>query len=549
MRTPLIRLLALLLGSSALAQAPAVERTALDARSLAQLLGASVDAESVVLAAGETRTLHLEAPLGARSVGVWWEGEFARASLALEQETGAWGPLLDCVEDEHLAPQSTHAERPAGRRKVSGLHHAYQAPATSALLELQGPARLCALDLIWIGPGAPARREPPTALGADAYPKPTVWGRASWGAVAPQCGLSYCATTHLGVHHSASVSDGLAQTWSDCAGNVQSIQAYHMFTNGWCDVGYNMLACVTGDLFEGRAGGDDVVGAHDGHNCGSMGVCLMGYFHPPYNQTATNSALDALAELFAWKADQQGIDPQTASWYAGYGGSMSHVYGHKDVKNTACPGDQLYAQLPALRNAVDDLLQGGGPQAGTLKGVLYDQSQGTSARIAGGTVALGDGSFAITASDGYYEFALPSGTYALGATAPLFAAGASSETVTQGDVWESLGLWPTLAPRLSLSPLPGSNMLASLQADAGSSAWLLYALQPGLPLADYGAIGALWPLASNLQVIALGNVPGAGQLLVSLVPPAQPGLKFHLQAFAAWSGALRLSNGVAFETN
>jgi hypothetical protein len=148
--------------------------------------------------------------------------------------------------------------------------------------------------------------------------------------------------------------------FSECAADVRAIQAFHMDVNGWCDLGYNYLASADGELWEGRGGGDDVVGAHDGHNCGSMGVANMGYYHPPYNHLWTEPQIDAVSELGAWKCDQQGIDPFGAGWYAGYGGVMDNVYGHRDVGATACPGDTIYPRLGELRSRIDAKLSGGG---------------------------------------------------------------------------------------------------------------------------------------------------------------------------------------------
>ncbi|MFK5956750.1 MAG: N-acetylmuramoyl-L-alanine amidase, partial [Planctomycetota bacterium] len=123
--------------------------------------------------------------------------------------------------------------------------------------------------------------------------------------------------------------------------------------------GYNYLICPHGDIFEGRGGGDDVRGAHDGFNCGSMGVAMMGYFHPPYNQTLNLAMQDAFVNLAAWKCDQQNIDPLGTSWYAGFGANQSNLFGHRDVSSTACPGDLAYAELPQLRLQVEQVIQGG----------------------------------------------------------------------------------------------------------------------------------------------------------------------------------------------
>jgi len=220
---------------------------------------------------------------------------------------------------------------------------------------------------------------------AGSYPKPPVNSRGAWGALPPNCTYSYCTVTHIATHHTAGVGEYSCSGFNDCAADVRAIQSFHMFTNGWCDLGYNYLVSSDGQIWEGRGGGDDVRGAHDGFNCGSMGVSNMGYYHTPWNHVWTEAQLDAEAELNAWKADQKNIDPFGVDFYAGFGGNMDNLYGHQDVAATACPGDNIYSRLGELRNRVSDKLNGGGggnefiydnPSVSILRG---DWITGTSA--------------------------------------------------------------------------------------------------------------------------------------------------------------------------
>lgn len=504
---------------------------------------------AVALAPGEVLELELDAPVPVRSLGLWWEGSLGEAWFELLGADGSGLGPHPVVAAHDLGPDVVGRDRPAGAAQVAGLAHAYGGPASGARLTLVGPTRITSLTAVWIAPGAtPARPEVLPTLGGGGYPKPFVYDRASWGATAPQCGVTYCTTTHVGLHHSASSSDFLASTWAQAAANVKSIQSYHMFTNGWCDIGYNYLVSKQGWLFEGRGGGDDVKGAHDGKNCGSMGVCVLGYFHPPVNNVPTASLLDAFAELAAWKCDQQGIDPLGSSWYAGLGAVEQNLYGHRDVSATACPGDSLYAQLPGLRLDVAAKLAGGSGSSGTLKGLLYDASIGTSARIAGGTVALADGTFAVTGADGYYEFPLPAGTWALGATAPGFGLADSVETVGVGDVWESLGLAPAPgAPTLTITPLTATTFRGTTGAAPGSLVWFGYSGVPGLPTVPFGAAGDLWPQLATLQTLFLGSVPGGGALATTFqVTGAPSGLTLHMQCYVLTGGQPQLTNGAAW---
>ena len=188
---------------------------------------------------------------------------------------------------------------------------------------------------------------------------------------------------------------------------------------------------------------------------------------------------------------------------------------------------------------------GGGPLAGTLKGILYDGTMGTAAPIADGTVALSDGTFTTTNASGFYSFVLSSGSYQFAGTAPGFAPAQGSETVTSGDVWESLGLTPASLPTMTVS-LSGNDLDMDIGGDAGSFAWLLFAFTPGLPLTPIGAKGVLWPDAGTMTISPLRTVPGGGNLHLDFVLPSFPGVSVHCQAYVGHQGLMRLSNGAAF---
>ncbi|MFB6272088.1 MAG: N-acetylmuramoyl-L-alanine amidase [Salinibacter sp.] len=192
--------------------------------------------------------------------------------------------------------------------------------------------------------------------GAPDTSKPDLSTRDEWDARAPATDYRYYTASHLAIHHTATASYGAADTWEDCAAGVRAIQDYHMDTNGWIDIGYNYLICQTGDIFQGREDGDDshdVVGAHDGYNDGSVGTAALGYFHPPENQKPTSALINGYVDLFGWIAARRDIDPDGTSRYVDYG-SLRNVYGHRDVKATACPGDHLYSK----RSAIVDSLGG-----------------------------------------------------------------------------------------------------------------------------------------------------------------------------------------------
>src|SRR5689334_8596277 len=187
------------------------------------------------------------------------------------------------------------------------------------------------------------------------YPKPPVVTRTEWGCpdgqITTHGSLSYTTVTHLIVHHTFSPSVAVNGDW---AALVRSIWHSHVFTNGWADIGYNYVIDQNGIIYEGRAGGDNVLGAHfSGVNGGTMGVVIIGDFTSTAPPAA---ALGSLKKILAWKADQRGIDPTGQSLHASSGLMLKNISGHRDGPGaTECPGDSFYPMLPGIRTDVKAL--------------------------------------------------------------------------------------------------------------------------------------------------------------------------------------------------
>lgn len=132
--------------------------------------------------------------------------------------------------------------------------------------------------------------------------------------------------------------------------------AYHVKGRGWCDLGYNFLVDRFGRVFEGRYGGAQlpVLGAHTGSfNTNSLGIALIGNFE---KAAPTQAMLEKTARVIAWKFDANYRSPKSTVVLAGT--KLLTISGHRDTKATACPGAQLYEQLPWLRHRVDVLMGG-----------------------------------------------------------------------------------------------------------------------------------------------------------------------------------------------
>jgi N-acetyl-anhydromuramyl-L-alanine amidase AmpD len=148
---------------------------------------------------------------------------------------------------------------------------------------------------------------------------------------------------HTATPNQADVSQAAAFALS------RSIQNFHMDRRGWLDTGQHFTVSRGGFAMEGRhrsleivrAGRQQVEGAHcTGQNVVAIGIENEGTYaavDPP------PALWNRLRDLCAWICNRYGIRP-------------TELYGHRDFKNTACPGDRLYALLPRLRTDVAGVL-------------------------------------------------------------------------------------------------------------------------------------------------------------------------------------------------
>ena len=193
--------------------------------------------------------------------------------------------------------------------------------------------------------------------GPVVYPLPEYTDRTTWGAplgLSNTASRSVTSVTHLIVHHSAGQT-----TSSDFAAVVRSYWDLHVNGRGWADIGYNWLVDGNGVIYQGRAfnldGNKNVIGAHfSGYNANTMGICVIGNYN---NTMPTGDALFSLNEMLAWKASELEIDPLGTAQHYSPGGNIHRISGHRDSGvYTDCPGHQLYAFLPEVRQDVFDLL-------------------------------------------------------------------------------------------------------------------------------------------------------------------------------------------------
>ena len=246
----------------------------------------------------------------------------------------------------------------ARAHSARGSDPAWTGRATAIQVRLS--ARVRGLRLHFVSVRGSSSR-PRRAVARAAAAQPAIIPRSQWGGdteCTPRDAPTMGGVQMAFVHHTVSANEyGPA----DSAGMVLGICRFHRNSNGWDDVGYNFLVDKYGQIFEGRAGGVDqpVVGAQaQGWNSQSTGIANLGTYT---DVPQTGEALNAMANLIAWKLPLHGA-PVTGSVDLVSAGGSSNRYpngsthtferisGHQDGNETECPGAQLYAQLPALRD-------------------------------------------------------------------------------------------------------------------------------------------------------------------------------------------------------
>lgn len=161
------------------------------------------------------------------------------------------------------------------------------------------------------------------------------------------------------IHHTADDYTHLLTWWTGAAiTQLQAIYKYHTLTKWRWDIWYNFVIDPFGNIYEGRAGGDGVVGAHvSRNNTPSVGISLMGNFNV---NTPTDASLKSLVQLTTSLARKYKINPKATVQYFKKSDEVPYlepytnytIAGHTDAGVTSCPGTNLYDVFPELREQV-----------------------------------------------------------------------------------------------------------------------------------------------------------------------------------------------------
>jgi uncharacterized protein YraI len=307
------------------------------------------------------------------AIGPVWDaqmrpGAISRLWVRASMDGSAWSDWMAVTPDEDVVRTGANY---GNLLVLSGLYAQYRLELSAPMSgTLPGVSRV---SLTFIdsqaGPERMSASRPGVAHAADLR-LPGVISRAGWGAQESLrydgsgrevWGREYVAPRKAIIHETVTINND-----PNPAATVRAIYYYHAVTRGWGDIGYNYLVDAQGRIYEGRAGGVNVVGGHGRcFNYGTVGISVLG----EYSRTEpTRASVAAIERILAWEFERNGIDP--------YGHGSLGAYAPKDIPNIAAhvdlagvcgnthqdPGVLLRNKFPQIRNDVAALL-GGAPSA------------------------------------------------------------------------------------------------------------------------------------------------------------------------------------------
>eukprot|EP00099_Drosophila_melanogaster_P028248 NP_731575.1 peptidoglycan recognition protein LB, isoform C [Drosophila melanogaster] len=152
--------------------------------------------------------------------------------------------------------------------------------------------------------------------------------RSDWGARLPKSVEHFQGPApYVIIHHS--YMPAVCYSTPDCMKSMRDMQDFHQLERGWNDIGYSFGIGGDGMIYTGR--GFNVIGAHaPKYNDKSVGIVLIGDWR---TELPPKQMLDAAKNLIAFGVFKGYIDP------------AYKLLGHRQVRDTECPGGRLFAEI------------------------------------------------------------------------------------------------------------------------------------------------------------------------------------------------------------
>lgn len=314
-----------------------------------------------------TPVLQPDLPNHFQVAGVEWQGQLpvgTHISFWLEESNGQWLPApLVGGESKEASDVNTYFTQPIA---IEGQSTRIKLELTRDSLSTDSPV-VTHLQLIAVDPGqtSAVQRTLTSVRQLSSSDSVNIISRADWGADESYRFTSdgeeiwtptYVEAEKFIIHHTAGGTGG-----DDPAATVRAIYYWHAQVLGWGDIGYNYLVDEQGNIYEGRYGGGEVVGAHAyndvreiNYNEGSVGIALLGCYEEDDDgacsslTTPSDSMIAALAQLVGVKGKLLNIRPKHSPTTF-HDVSLRNMVGHRDVDYTYCPGSIVHDDLQTIR--------------------------------------------------------------------------------------------------------------------------------------------------------------------------------------------------------
>lgn len=420
-------------------------------------------------------------------VGLTWQSIDAGGDTSFQveaDESGTWIPLI--VDSQEFVPETGttfyagHAALPAGTTAVRARAVLRRSDATLASPQLLDVG-MEMLDFASVAEGGEAidpsnpvveDPDPADVAGftgsASDFTAPNVVSRATWGARAPVCSGTLHTPYRLTFHETVTPNGEIGAA---ARARMRQIQAFHINTRGWCDIGYHFTVDASGVIYRGRIT-THRTGAHVlNQNTGNIGFALLGTYEGHQPGTAQ---LKGLEHGFAWMVHYYHITIDG-----------SHIRGHRQWpgQSTSCPSNNVLAKKASILSGIHSFLNASvtdPPPPPPAAAVIVDNA--SSGFSASGSWWAGTSqpdrygsnysvrSTASTSDEAKWSANLPAGKYTVyvwytqgsnrASAAPYFVyskAGSTKKTIDQranGGRWVSLGTYDMAGgtmPRVGLS--------------------------------------------------------------------------------------------------
>lgn len=300
-------------------------------------------------------------------LGVSWEGslpEHTQILFWVLDTDGTWvaSPLV-AGESKDGSVQNQFITQPV---VLHGTHTRFKVTITRDSATTASP-EVNAVQLIAVNAGkiSPLHKALTSIQHMASGTTPNIISREEWGADESYRFTSdntelwpaqYQTPEKFIIHHTAGSTGG-----DDPAATVRAIYYWHAQVLGWGDIGYNYLLDENGNIYEGRYGGEGVIGAHAyndvreiNYNEGSIGIALLGCFEADDDGACSSIAplndpmMSALSELIGTKGWQLKIRPKHKATLF-HDIEIPNIVGHRDVDYTLCPGSIIDSDLKNIR--------------------------------------------------------------------------------------------------------------------------------------------------------------------------------------------------------